>query len=334
MVGDDQVLVEHQLLAEAVAGGAGALGRVEAEEARLDLGDGEAGDRAGELLGEEDAAGDSEVELHTTLPLPPRGRGRGRGCYGLATGPPQPLPLAGGGFIGRVQIRQPFGQLERGLEAVGEARLDAFAHRHAVDDDLDVVLVFLVERRRVLDRVEFAVDADPGEARLLPLGELLAILPLAAADHRGEQIMARAFGQGHHPVDHLADLLRLDRQPSGGRVRHADPRPQQPHVIVDFGDRGDRRARVLRRRLLLDRDRRRQPVDMLDVGLLHHLQELARIGAQRLDVAPLPLGIDGVEGEAGFPGPGQPGDDRQRLPRGISMFTPLRLCSRAPRTEI
>src|SRR3546814_18799162 len=60
------------------------------------------------------------------------------------------------------------------------------------------------------------------------------------------------------------------------------------------------RSRVAARRLLLDADRGRQAVDMLDVGLLHHLEELARIGRQALDIAPLPLGIDGVEGEARF----------------------------------
>ncbi len=64
VVGDDEVLVEHQLLAEAVAGRAGALRRVEAEQARLDLGDGEAADGAGELLGKDDAAGGAVVELH------------------------------------------------------------------------------------------------------------------------------------------------------------------------------------------------------------------------------------------------------------------------------
>ena len=42
VVGDDEVLVEDHLLAEAVAGRAGALRRVEAEQPRLDLGDGEA----------------------------------------------------------------------------------------------------------------------------------------------------------------------------------------------------------------------------------------------------------------------------------------------------
>ncbi len=58
---------------------------------------------------------------------------------------------------------------------------------------------------------------------------------------------------------------------------------------------------------------------MIDVGLLHHLEELARIGAQRLDVAALPLGIDGVEGEAGFARAGQAGDHRQRLARDVDI---------------
>ena len=71
---------------------------------------------------------------------------------------------------------------------------------------------------------------------------------------------------------------------------------------------------------------------MLDVRLLHHLQELAGVGGQALDVAPLPLGIDGVEGEADdLPDPDRP-VMTVRLSRGISTSIPLRLCSRAPRT--
>ena len=56
---------------------------------------------------------------------------------------------------------------------------------------------------------------------------------------------------------------------------------------------------------------------MIDVGLLHHLEELARIGGERLHIAALPLGIDGVEGEARFAGTGQAGDHRQRIARDI-----------------
>ena len=223
MVRDDEILVEHHLHAEAVAGGAGALGGVEGEEARLDLGDGEARDGAGEFLGEDDAAGRAIVELHA------------RGSDGLV----------GGGRIGGVEIGEAFGKFQRRFKAVGEARLDAVADGDAVDDDLDVMLVFLVERRRGVDVVEFAVDADAGEAGLLPFGQLLAILALAAANDGGEEIVARAFGQGHDPVDHLADLLRLDRQAGGGRIGYPDPRPQQAHIIVDLRHGGDGRARVL-----------------------------------------------------------------------------------------
>jgi hypothetical protein len=57
LVRDDQHLVEDQLFAQAVAGRARALRGIEGEQPRLDLGDGEAGDGAGEPLGEGDAAG-------------------------------------------------------------------------------------------------------------------------------------------------------------------------------------------------------------------------------------------------------------------------------------
>src|SRR3712207_7006630 len=47
------------------------------------------------------------------------------------------------------------------------------------------------------------------------------------------------------------------------------------------------------------------------VGLVHLAEELACVGRQRLDVAPLALGEDGVEGQARLARPGQPGEDDQ-----------------------
>jgi hypothetical protein len=78
------------------------------------------------------------------------------------------------------------------------------------------VLEFLVERRRLGDLVEFAVDLHPLEAALHVVGEFLAVLALAAAHDRREQIKPRALRQRHHPVDHLRHRLALDRQPGGG----------------------------------------------------------------------------------------------------------------------
>ena len=178
VVGDDEVLVEHQLLAEAVAGRAGALRGVEAEQPRLDLGDGEAA-RPGRRTSRRRRCGRAAPKS-SFMPDCARVGAPRRGSAGS-------------------RIGEALGELERLLEAVGEARLDAFADDDAVDHHLDVVLVLLVERGRVLDRVELAVDADAGEARLLPFGELLAVLALAAADDRGEQVMAAAFGQRPSP---------------------------------------------------------------------------------------------------------------------------------------
>jgi hypothetical protein len=58
---------------------------------------------------------------------------------------------------------------------------------------------------------------------------------------------------------------------------------------------------------------------MLDVRLLHHLQELARVGAERLHVPPLPFDIDGIEGEAALPRSRQAGDDSQALARDLDV---------------
>ena len=177
------------------------------------------------------------------------------------------------------------------------------------------MLELLVESRRVGDLVELAVDFQPLKAALHIVGDFLAVLALPAPHDRREQIEARALRQGQHPVDHLAHRLALDRQTRGGRIGNADPRPEQAHIVVDFGHRADGRARIFRGRLLLDRNRRRQTVDLIDVRLLHHFEELARIGRERLDVAALALGINGVEGERGLARAREAGEHDQLVAR-------------------
>src|SRR3546814_6303289 len=63
--------------------------------------------------------------------------------------------------------------------------------------------------------------------------------------------------------------------------------------LVDLCLRGDGGARVAAGRLLLDGDGGGETLDMLDIGLLHHLQKLARISGEGFNIAPLPLRIDG-----------------------------------------
>jgi len=316
-IGDDQLGVEMELLAEPVAGRAGSLGRVEREQARGDFLDGEAADRAGEAFGKDDPVGRQAGALHLALGGIRIGFARHERCLGF--GDAVRCHRLFHRAIGEVHKGQPVGQAQRGLKTVGEPLLHAFAHHQPVDHDLDVMLELLVELGTVLDIVKFAVDPDPGEAGFLPFEQFLAIFALASAHHGGEQEEAGLFRQGHHPVDHLRHGLRGDRQAGGGRIGNAGARPEQAHIVVNLGHGGDGRARIARSGLLLDRDRRRQALDMLDIGLLHHLEKLARIGGQALDIASLPLGIDGVEGETGLAGAGQAGDHDQLLARKLDI---------------
>ena len=243
------------------------------------------------------------------------------------------LPHKGGGStrrIGEFRHRDPVGQLQRRLETFRQTRRDIPLYNNAVHDDVDVVLEFLVERGRVGDVVILPVDLQPLETALLVFRDLLAVLALAAAHDRREQIEPCTLRQREDAIDHLADGLALDRQAGRRRIGNADARPQKPHVIVDLGDRADRRTRVLRGRLLLDGNRRRQAVDLVDVRLAHHFEELPRIGRQALDIAPLALGIDRVEGERRLAGAGQAREDDQRVARNGQIDVLEIVLARAP----
>jgi MFS family permease len=92
----------------------------------------------------------------------------------------------------------------------------------------------------------------------------------------------------------------------------------------------------VRGRLLLDGNGRRQPLDVVHVGLFHHRQELPRVGGQGLHVAALALGVEaGVEGQRGLAGAGQAGDHDQLVAGQIEvdilrMLGLFRLWVRAP----
>ncbi len=226
------------------------------------------------------------------------------------------------GQVDEVQDDHAAGQAQRGLHRVGQPPPRGVLDRQPVDDDLDVVLLVLLQLRqcaggRVVQADQLAVHPRPRVALGLQLAEQVGVLALAAADHRGQHLEPGPVFQLQHPVDDLLRALPRDRAPAHRAVRLAHPGEQQPHVVVDLGDRAHRGARVPAGRLLVDRHRRGQPVDEVDVGLVHLAQELARVGRQRLHVPALALGEDRVKGQAGLPGSGQPGEHDQGISRQV-----------------
>jgi hypothetical protein len=280
-VGDDQLGVDHPLEAEAVAAVAGAVGRVEGEDPRLQLRDRGAAAEAGELLGEDQRLG----------------------------------PLV----VDHLDFDQAGGERGGGLDRLGEAAAQVGLHHQPVDDDGDVVFELLVEDDLLVEPAQLAVHLGPRVALQPQLLDQLPVLAFAPADHRRHHHELGPLLEHRQPVDDLLLGLAGDRLAALGAVRGPDPRPEQAQVVVDLGHRADGRARVARGRLLVDRDRRREPLDRIDVGLLHQAEELARVGGERLHVAPLPLGVDRVEGEARLARAGEPGDHDQGVARQLDV---------------
>ena len=190
----------------------------------------------------------------------------------------------------------------------------------AVDNHLDGVLVLLGELGRVRELYGFAVHAGTRVALGEQVLEEVHKLALTCADDGRENLQAGAFGVLLQDVHDLLRGLLGDFLTAFGAVRVADARPEQTHVVVDFGDGTDGRTRVLRGGLLVDGHRRRETLDEVYVGLIDLAQEHARVGGQRLDVAALTLGEDGVEGKRGLTGAGKAGEDNHRIARNGQVY--------------
>ena len=90
------------------------------------------------------------------------------------------------------------GQLQRGLQRIGQAPLDAIAPDESVDDDLDLVLLVpcepLVALQELGDVDDLAIDSGAHVALTGEIFQQGVVVALAAAHDRGEDLEARAIG--------------------------------------------------------------------------------------------------------------------------------------------
>ncbi len=143
------------------------------------------------------------------------------------------------------------------LHGFGDARSVLPTDAHAIDDERDRVLLFLVDRGQIVQACDAPVDAHAHEPALAEAVEQLFELALAVADERREK---RELGPLPQREDLARDRLgasRRHRLAAGRAPLLADLRVEDAQVVVDLGNRADRGARIGGRALLLDGNRRR-----------------------------------------------------------------------------
>ena len=140
------------------------------------------------------------------------------------------------------------------------------------------MLLGLFEGRQLVKLKRLAVDPKAHIALRLHIGKHVQKLAFFFACQGRQNHQPGIQGERQHGVHHLAHGLGLQRQVVFRAKRRAGAGKQQAQVVVNLGHRADRGARVVRGGLLLDRDRRREALDQVHIGLVHELQKLARVG--------------------------------------------------------
>src|SRR4051812_30425220 len=206
-------------------------------------------------------------------------------------------------------------ELKGSLDRIAQATAIFRPHDEPVHNHRDVVVHPPVELRWLGDFDQLAVDNGAHESLFAGRLEQLTELAFAPAHQRREDLDLRAFGPGEDGIGNLSRALALDRASAVGAMRGSGSGVEESEVVVDLGHCPNGRARVVAGRLLFDGYRGRQPFDGVDVRLLHQAQELSGVGGERLDVPALSFGVDGIEGERGFPRPRQTGYNGQAVAR-------------------
>src|SRR6185437_10486898 len=207
------------------------------------------------------------------------------------------------------------GCLDGLLEALGNALFD----EQAVDDDFDGVVAATVERGRFVEIHKIAVDARTNEPSASKFLEFFFVLAFASANNGSEDHDAFVGTQRKNGLDNLLGGLARDGLAAIGAMWRADGTVNHAQVIVNFRDGADGGARRPRGGFLLDGDGGRKAFDGIDLRALHLVEELARVGGKRFDVAALALGVESVKRKRGLARAGKPGDDGERVARDFEI---------------
>jgi len=149
-----------------------------------------------------------------------------------------------------------------------------------------------------------------------PLGDF-GVIAFLAADDGGKQGDGAFFEMAADGVFDGGDGLFFDRDQTVRAVEGAELRVEQADEVPKFRDGGDGGFGTALGNALFDGDGGRQALKLVDLGLFQLPGELAGVGGHRVEETALAFGEEDIEGEGGFAGTGEAGDDDELIARDV-----------------
>ena len=145
--------------------------------------------------------------------------------------------------------------------------------------------------------------------------EQFLVVPLAVLHQRRQQQHFLPRVLPTNQVYYLLVRIVHHLLPRQVRVCLAGARVEQTKIVVYLRDSAHRRTWIAARRLLVNGNHRAQPRYLVHIRALHVADIPPRIRRESVQIPPLPLRKDGVEGERRLPATRQTRYHRQRMPR-------------------
>src|SRR5690606_22078249 len=209
--------------------------------------------------------------------------------------------------------------LQRALHGLAQGRFVVGIDHQVGHRQFDGVFFVAVQARPGADRDEGAIDPQVRVALGAgPLGQV-GVIALARRDQRRQQADVLAFVFAQQARHDLVGVLRLYRHLAVGAILRAQLHIQQPQEMVDFGHGGHGRLAAAAAGALFDGHRGRYAENGVHVRLAGRLDDGARIGVERFQVAPLPFVEQDVEGQRGLARSRYAGDHREFVVRDLDV---------------
>ncbi len=315
-VGDQQVGIETEKLAQPITFKTHSLGAVEAEKLRCERFEAGLAVRASVTRGKRKVAGDGRAFDASPRGLP------ARTCRGCRVAAPGAAIGTGLGPLGRLAIgvlhaddQVPLPNPQSIFNRFGKPRANAGTSHQPVDDHFNVVTHLPIQAEVVCQRDDRAVDAGADKTLFQQGRKQVAVLTLLTPDHRGQHAKPRASGQAHDAANDLFAGLSRDRTIALGAVTLSHAGVEHSQVIVNLRDRAHGRPRITPGGFLRNGDGGAEPLDQVHLGLWHLAEELPSEAAETFHVAALTFGIDGVESQRAFPRSRNASQANQLVPR-------------------